>query len=290
MANFNAIDRIMIAVDDLDSGIENYRALLGRRESEQGHDTGLGIQYARFRLLNSTLELIAKLPGELPGELLCNPFTKVLSKRLSVYGEGIMAIGLRSEKLEASRRLLDELAIPHCEICGDSYLAGEQMLISEPEDFGDLGLFMVESSDKLRLSFAKARQDVDPSSLIDDVDHIVLNSADGDSLKRYLAEGLGLSLRLDQSRPEWGARQLFFRVGANILEAMEFLDEKQKAEHDYFWGIAFSVPDLDSCLERLAEDSVVASNSRRGRKAGTKVATVKSKDCGIATLLISSEQ
>ncbi|WP_299975752.1 VOC family protein [uncultured Pseudoteredinibacter sp.] len=283
MATFSAIDRIMIAVNDLENGVSSYRALLGRYESELGQDNKLGIRYARFRLLNSTLELIAKLPEE--GS--ANPLSRLLSKRLESYGEGIMAIALRSEKMAASRNLLDEQGGSYTQINADSYLAGEQMLISESAGFMDLGIFIVECPDKLRLPLAKARAGINPASLIDDVDHIVLNSSDGDGLKSYLAEGLGLSMRLDQSRPEWGARQLFFRVGANILEVMEFLDEKQKAEHDHFWGIAFSVPDLDSCLERLAEDSVKVSNSRKGRKAGTKVATVKSSHCGIATLLIS---
>ncbi|WP_353408697.1 VOC family protein [Pseudoteredinibacter isoporae] len=287
---FNAIDRVMLAVQNLDRGRDAYRAVLGREPSEEGSDTTLGVAYCRFRLLHSCIELISPLAGH-EGN---NPLFRRAQWQLRNHGEGLMAIAFASQQLDECQTALNERGVMVEEfkgdIKGDSYLSRSRMIQLTEEHCLGLGLFAVETCDRLQRPFAVAIDSNQSMGVIDDVDHIVLNTRDSDALKACLSEQLGLSLRLDQCREEWGVRQLFYRVGANILEVMEFLSEEQKAKADYFWGIALAVPRLDPCLERLKEGQVDVSKARKGRKRHSRVATLKSHDCGAATLLISQEQ
>ncbi len=116
------------------------------------------------------------------------------------------------------------------------------------------------------------------------VDHVVLRSGDADDCIRLFNEQLGMRLALDQAVPEWGGRMLFFRCGKLTLEVIQHLEEPVAA--DYFWGITYLCENLAATLEALDQAGVEHSELRAGRKPGTLVATVKSHDLGIPTLLI----
>ena len=119
------------------------------------------------------------------------------------------------------------------------------------------------------------------------VDHVVLMTADADDCIRLFGEdGLGMRLALDQLVPEWGGRMLFFRCGKLTLEVIQRLEEPPA--EDFFWGITYLSPDLEFTLGKLGEAGVEHSPVREGRKPGTRVATVKSHNLGIPTLLIES--
>jgi len=116
------------------------------------------------------------------------------------------------------------------------------------------------------------------------IDHIVLQTLDGNACVEFFGEQLGIRLALDKTVPQWGGRMLFFRTGKLTLEVIQA--EKDKPEKDYFWGIALQCDNLADTSDRLVQDGVALSDSRQGRKAGTRVATVKSHALGIPTLLI----
>lgn len=116
------------------------------------------------------------------------------------------------------------------------------------------------------------------------VDHIVLRSGDANDCIRLFGEDLGMRLALDQQVPEWGGRMLFFRCGKLTLEVIQHLDNP--VGRDFFWGITYLSPDLETTLARLDAAGVAHSGMRDGRKPGTLVATVKSHNLGIPTLLI----
>lgn len=117
------------------------------------------------------------------------------------------------------------------------------------------------------------------------VDHLVLHTADADDCIRVFGdEGLGMRLALDQLVPEWGGRMLFFRTGKMTLEVIHNL--KEPPSEDYFWGITYLCPDLDFTSAQLSAAGVSHSPVRKGRKPGTRVATVKSHTLGLPTLLI----
>ncbi|MBB6523074.1 VOC family protein [Pseudoteredinibacter isoporae] len=281
----NAIDRVMLAVQSVESAREAYCEVLGREPSEEGTDARLGVAYCRFRLFSSCIELLSPLDNY-DGD---SPLFKRAQWQLAHHGEGIMAIAFATQQLDDCLAVFEEQKLGVKVLDADGYLKNSRMIQLQEDHCMGLGLLVVETEDRLSLPFAKPSTE-SGHGLIDDVDHIVLNTRDSDTLKHCFSEQLGLALRLDQSREEWGVRQLFYRVGANILEVMEFLSEEQKAKADYFWGIALAVPRLDPCLERLRETGIAVSNARKGRKKHTRVATLKSHDCGAATLLISQER
>lgn len=286
MPMLNAIDRVSLAVHNIEVGREAYRLLLGRDPSETGVDKVLGVAFCRFRLLSSSIELLSPLEGHEGRSSLFQRATKQLEN----HGEGIMAITFACQQLNEFNAQLSEQAVPFEELSAADYLGTARMIQLSQEHCLGLGLYVVETEDRLKLPFAQSLDRNTPEAVIDDIDHIVLNTCNSDVLKTCFSDQLGLSLRLDQSREEWGVRQLFYRVGSNILEVMEFLSAEQKAKTDYFWGIALAVPRLDACLERLQDNNIVVSKARKGRKKHTRVATLKSHDCGAATLLISQER
>jgi len=96
-------------------------------------------------------------------------------------------------------------------------------------------------------------------------------------------------LKLDKTREEWGVRQLFFRVGDNILEVVEPLDSKRKPPKDCFWGLAYGTANMEATHQRLTQDCVEITDIREGRKANTVVATAKSSNLNIATLIIGPQ-
>ncbi|MEC8427565.1 MAG: hypothetical protein VXZ35_04015 [Pseudomonadota bacterium] len=117
------------------------------------------------------------------------------------------------------------------------------------------------------------------------VDHLVLYSHDAQTcIDRFGESGLGLRLALDQTVPEWGGRMLFFRIGKLTLEVIVPNDPMTRP--DFFWGIAYQTHGLASTHERLLNAGVAVSDIRDGRKPGTRVASLKSGDLGIPTLLL----
>ncbi len=118
------------------------------------------------------------------------------------------------------------------------------------------------------------------------VDHLVLRTGCADGCIALFQRQLGIRLALDQNVPEWGGRMLFFRAGKMTLEVIERPGREQGG--DAFWGIAYRCDNLDSQLLRLREAGVEVSEVRKGRKPGTRVATLKSHRLGIPTLLIEA--
>ena len=115
------------------------------------------------------------------------------------------------------------------------------------------------------------------------VDHLVLRSADAQACIALFRDRLGIRLALDKSVPEWGGRMLFFRAGKLTLEVIAGGDTD--AGHA-LWGIAYQCEDAMALADRLRDTGVAVSDVREGRKPGTLVATLKSHQLGIPTLLI----
>ncbi len=114
------------------------------------------------------------------------------------------------------------------------------------------------------------------------IDHLVLKTTDAELCIKTFQNQLGIRLALDQDKPEWGGRMLFFRAGKMTLEAIENATFKK---HE-FWGIALACDDLASHRKRLHDNGVYTSEIRDGRKPGTIVSTVKDDILALPVLLI----
>lgn len=119
------------------------------------------------------------------------------------------------------------------------------------------------------------------------LDHLVISSTQAQGTAFLLAAQLGLDMRLDMQRPEWGARMMFFRCGDLILEVVQKLDESpQNCAKDSFFGLSWRVANANAVQSALAEAGFDVSNTRPGRKPGTTVFTLRNKNAGVATLLL----
>jgi len=116
------------------------------------------------------------------------------------------------------------------------------------------------------------------------VDHLVLRTDDAQACIDLFTGELGIRLALDRAAPAWGGRMLFFRAGKLTLEVIE--SEGDAKSGNSFWGLAYQCQDLAGTILTLGERGIAVSAMREGRKPGTLVATLKSHNLEIPTLLI----
>jgi predicted enzyme related to lactoylglutathione lyase len=62
--------------------------------------------------------------------------------------------------------------------------------------------------------------------------------------------------------------------------------QKHSSDEDKLWGLALKTDDIDATHARLKQAGVNVSDIRDGRKAGTRVCTVKSHCMDVPTLII----
>ena len=109
------------------------------------------------------------------------------------------------------------------------------------------------------------------------LDHVVAVTPD---LERTVAaiEAAGLDLRRvrEEPTPAGAPRQAFFRLGAVILEVVQEPPEAiERAGGDhpaFFWGLAFTAPDLDATVASLGNR---AGEVRDAVQPGRRIATLR---------------
>lgn len=124
-----------------------------------------------------------------------------------------------------------------------------------------------------------------PAGVPHAIDHVVVQTPDPERAIALWRDRLGMRLALDREFPKRGLRLLFFRSGGVTLEFSGALGAVGTGP-DTLWGLALQVADLAACRARLLGAGVAVSQVRPGQKTGTQVATVKSHDLGVPTLLI----
>lgn len=265
------VGRIRLAVGDLSAAIEQYTVFLGSPPIWVGKSIEAGVGLAVFCLANTAIELF---------------------------------------EAETSSAYIEEIVLDHPDIPrGDWEPLPGLSVTTEPvvydgEDgplFDDIAHLPAAGTRGLPISLAAGRfvgalrsmiGEAQPAKdCVQGVDHVVVNSHDPEASIRLFGEGgLGIRLALDQTVEAWGGRMLFFRAGGLTIEVVS--SEKMQAlgtdAADFYWGIAYKVEDLNATSLALLARGVKLSEVRKGRKPGTVVATIKSHDLGIPTLLIAS--
>jgi hypothetical protein len=118
---------------------------------------------------------------------------------------------------------------------------------------------------------------------VDALDHVVAVTP---ALERTVAalQGAGLDLRRirEEPTPAGAPRQAFFRLGATILEVVqEPAEAVERAGSDrpaFFWGLAFTSPDLEATVAGLGDR---VSEIRPAVQPGRQIATLR-RSAGLA--------
>jgi len=282
-----SIDHIIIAVRDLPAAEADYNLIFGRMPSWRGVHPGRGTGNVLYRLNNTYIELYAPI-AEGPG-------ADALNAKLDRDGEGLFGIAVGVTSAAEARTALLGRGLEVTEPVAGSGRDQMSGAVREWNTFGisardtrGLSILAIEhKSPADSLPPAKLGSGVAEDSAVHAADHVVLMTSDAEACKKLFGEQLGIRLALDQSKPEWGMRQLFFRVGGVTLEIVEPLDAGKKPAADSFAGLAWATPDLAALCSRLAPQAEL-SEIRKGRKLGTEVATLKTLTHGVPTLLISA--
>jgi len=83
-------------------------------------------------------------------------------------------------------------------------------------------------------------------------------------------------------------RLIFFRTGGLTVEIAHRLAQAEDAAGpDGFWGLTWRVGDIEAAHDRLASHGFNVSDVRTGRRAGTRVFTVRDGTLNVPTLFIA---
>lgn len=109
------------------------------------------------------------------------------------------------------------------------------------------------------------------------LDHVVAISSDLDrTVEKLVAAGLDLRRVREEPTPAGAPRQAFFRLGSMILEAVQEPPEAtERAGGDrpaFFWGLAFTAPDLEQTVAYLGD---CVSDVRPAVQPGRQIATLR---------------
>lgn len=112
---FNSVDRILVAVHDLDEAENNYRNILGASPIADFESSYLNANVRRMAVGVSEVELCCpKGPGP-------------VARRIERHGEGLVCGGVTTDDLEAFARRLDEKNIPYVNADNRLYPASDAL-------------------------------------------------------------------------------------------------------------------------------------------------------------------
>lgn len=178
------------------------------------------------------------------------------------------------------------------EVVGDVCAVGEVRLrfASEPGRRGLTG-WSLRGVDSTELDgLPTSRSDAEPPRQapthpngVTLLDHVVAISSDLDrTVSALAAAGLDLRRIREDPTPAGAPRQAFFRLGATILEVVQEPAEAiERAGGDrpaFFWGLAFTAPDLEKTVAFLGER---VSKIRPAVQPGRQIATLH-RNAGLA--------
>ena len=290
------LDHVIVAVEDLGTAIDNYTKLFGFEPTWLGTHTNQGSENAIYVVENTYLELLAPVGS--------GPIATWLEAELGKSGDGLTGLAFRTSNAEQLfQRWTDAGLEPSPPEPGEAVdQTGRRRtwkaVYIPTHRSGGITAFAIQHVDPSAIrpsdSESGATQIRRPADTVTRLDHVVVLTDDPERAIALYRDGIGLRLALDQTRPEWNARQLFFRTGGTTIEVVTKLDTKRSFEpdsnltgSDTLWGIAWETDDLVSAHKRLAQTHGV-SEPRDGRKPGTSVFTVKDRTNGVATLMIEN--
>lgn len=283
-----AVDRLTLAVRDLGASEVTYTRLLGREPSWRRTDRAGGTDHVVYQLDNMALELVSRIDPGVWGQL--------IQTFLDARGEGIVALSLATDNVEKTASLLSErglatVCLPVNEgVCSDGQHRSWRNTLMPREASRNMTIIATQDMTKSASprTIAPLRAGISADAAISALDHVVVMTSDAEACKTLFGAQFGIRLALDHSKPEWGVRQLFFRLGGVTIEVVESLDKTKAPKVDFLWGVAWKTTDIRALRARLVAEGADASEVRTGRKKGTEIATVRPPTGGVPTLLIGA--
>ncbi|HVX78923.1 MAG TPA: VOC family protein [Bradyrhizobium sp.] len=272
----SGLDHAVVLVGDIEAAVAAYRTLFAQAPSWK--NSGDGADRVMFTLQNTTLELMAPSGN---GEA-AEHIRAVLARQ----GEGLASICFRTPDIARMHRRLERLALrpePVAEIESRDATTGARLSWKRTRAATDttrgVRLFFLELAQERPRSAAAGAEPITA------IDHVVVGTADPERAAALYGARLGLDMALDRSHPDWG-RLMFFRCGDLIVEVVHRPDNNEPNAPDRLRGLCWRVDNIERTRARLLSAGVDVSEVRNGRKPGTRVVTVRSGTCGVATLLV----
>jgi catechol 2,3-dioxygenase-like lactoylglutathione lyase family enzyme len=273
-----SLDHIIIAVSSLDQAEESYTKIFGAPPVWKGEHQEYGTVNCLFNFQNTYFELLAA-KGDGLGAALVNHSIKE-------NGEGLIGIVLGTNDIKETREQFIKKGFTLGDIStgeGTNFKDGSvrrwKNLFLPPELTRGLFSFVIQHTHG-----SLASQDTYTSSTVNKLDHLVINTTDGDAFIKIYKDVFNIRLALDKYVEEWKSRILFFRLNKTTIEVVE----KQNSEtlDDSLWGLCWEVKDIRQTHKRLLQEGVAVSEIKRGIKENTLVATIESHTHNVPTLLI----
>ena len=284
------LDHLVVAVRDLDAAAASYQRLLGRAPSWRGRHPTYGTANALFRLNNCYIELLAPA-GNATSD---SPWLRALNERLDRAGEGLYAIALATDNIDATVAQARERGL---EVDGAADGDGVDESTGTRREWRNARIAPA-STRGVRAFFIEHRSPPDAlpvaqptageGAFVERVDHTVIASSDLAASLALWHETLGIELRLSVDRPG-GRRLCFLRFAegpdgyGSILELAGEAEPKQAGDRpdgrpsgrDLLWGVSYRVGSVERAVARLRGEGVTVSDPRTGNAPGTSVADLK---------------
>lgn len=271
------LDHITLLTSDIARAVADYETLLGHGVAWRARSDGA--ETAVFTLANTSLELMAPA-GE-------GPIGDRVRAMLDEQGEGLASTCFRVTDADRMFRRLSQLQLQPEPVAGahsvntldGASLHWRRTRAAQAATHG-VKLFFLQRADERPLS-----QPSQPAPVIG-LDHLVIATGDAERAAALYGARLGLDMRLDLTRPDWGVHLMFFRCGDLIVEIAQRLGDQAVTPADRFMGLSWRVADAQATRARLADAGFDVSEVRPGRKPKTQIFTVRNRTAGVATLVI----
>ena len=275
---FTRLDHLIVAVKDLEEAENNYKKLFGFPPVWKGTHKDLGTSNSLFNFENTYFEL---LPASGNGA-----GADIVNNYLAQSGEGLIGMVFATEDINSARHslvekgfLVEEPSSGQGINNSDQQTRNWKNLFLPPELTRGIFSFVIEHLDE-NLPQSKALNASSPHKL----DHVVINTNDADGFIKIYKDAFNIRLALDKIIEHWNKRMLFFRLSKTTIEVIEETDDLPP--NDKMWGLAWDVKDIEKAHERLTAEGIEVTPVQTGIKEQTLVATIKSHNHNVPTLLI----
>jgi catechol 2,3-dioxygenase-like lactoylglutathione lyase family enzyme len=271
-----ALDHMVLLARDGDAASAAYERLLGLAPAWR--TAGDGATGTLFTTANTSLEVLAPSGAGATGDR--------VRARIEEQGEGLASLAFQVDDIARYRRRLERVALAPEEIVltesrdapSGATLSWKRMRADTARTHG-VRLFFLE------MERARPQSRAVATGPVTSIDHVVVATHDSERAAALYGARLGLDMALDQRDANGRATIMFFRCGDMIVEV---LNDQGVTGDDKLWGISWRVDDIEASNTRMAAAGFNVSEVRAGRRAGTRVFTVRDAPCGVATLVIET--